>query len=94
MNLNTPEVKEKISSGIRTGIEQTQLPAPVKQKLIDQKLAEQSAFSSRVKDAFAGSLRSLPVAGGTMVLAIILSIFVREMPLRDSSDKLAGKAEV
>ncbi|HEX4662561.1 MAG TPA: MDR family MFS transporter [Candidatus Saccharimonadales bacterium] len=95
LTLNTPEVKDKIRSGIRTGIEQTQLPAPVKQKLIDQKLGEQSKFSDRVKDAFASSLHTVFLwAGGTMVLAIILSIFVKEIPLRDSSDQLAGKAEI
>lgn len=96
LNLNTPEVKDKIRDGIKQGIENnpTSLPENLKQKLIEQKLAEQDKFSDKVKKAFADSLRTVFLwAGGTMVLAILLSLLVKELPLRDSADKTAGMAE-
>lgn len=96
LNLNTPEVKDKIRAGIKEGIENspTPLPESFKQDLIKKELAKQEQFSDKVKKAFADSLRTVFLwAGGTMVLAILLSLLVKELPLRDSSDKMAGMAE-
>lgn len=94
LSLNTPQVKHQIRDGIISGINATKLPAPVKAQLISQKLAEQTKFSDKVKGAFADSLRNVfMVAGGAMVLAIVLSLFIKELPLRDDTDKFAGMAD-
>lgn len=93
LNLNTPEVKKRIHDGIVAGINKSPAPQPIKQKLIDQKLGEQRAFSDRVKKAFSDSLRTVFLwAAVAMGLAIFISLFVKELPLKDSSDKLAGMA--
>lgn len=93
LNLNTPEIKDKIRSGIKTSIDQAPLPAPAKKVVLGRRLAEQNQFSNKVKGAFADSLRIVFLwASGSMVLAVVVSLFIREVPFKHVHDPVAGKA--
>jgi len=93
LNLNTPQIKDKVKAGIVKSIDASPAPAQVKKQLINKEVTQLNQFSDKVKKAFSDSLHTVFLwAASTMGLAILISFFVKELPLRDSSDKLAGMA--
>ncbi|MBL8160304.1 MFS transporter [Candidatus Saccharibacteria bacterium] len=84
LQLNSPDVQKKIEAGIRSGIEQSALPAAAKPAAIDKALQQQKDFSHKVREAFAASLQKVFVWAAVLVaLALALSFFLKEIPLRD-----------
>lgn len=86
LQLNSPDVQRKIEAGIRQSIEQSALPATAQAQALDQALAQQQAFQRSVRQAFASSLqRVFAFAAGLVAVAFVLSLFIRETPLRETS---------
>lgn len=85
--LNINMQKQAIKSAATTGLAASQLPEPVKQKQVQAFTSQQNSFSDDVVHAFASSLgRVFLVSGSLMAIAFVAVLFVREKPLRSTSD--------
>lgn len=85
--LNINMQKQAIKSAATTGLAASQLPEAVKQKQVQTFTAQQNDFSDDVVHAFASSLgRVFLVSGSLMAIAFVAVLFVREKPLRSTSD--------
>lgn len=86
LNLNMPDIKQKITDGFESGVEKSPLPEQAKQKASEQFTRDQDAYASKVTHAFSDSLqRIFQVAGVLMFLAAILVFMLEERPLRSAS---------
>jgi EmrB/QacA subfamily drug resistance transporter len=86
LTLNSPDVKKKIRDGFEDGIESSQVPASIQQKVTDRFEKNQSAYTSEVTHAFARSLRTLfMISAVTMALAAIFVFSLKERELHSAS---------
>lgn len=89
LQLNTPETKQEIEDSIRRSVEQSSLSASAKEQLVTRTLAQQDTFNTRVKVAFADSLRQVFFwAAGAVALSLVLALFLKEIPLRNSNEEI------
>lgn len=83
LNLNVPDMRQKITEGFTLNIEKSDLPPAVQQQVIKQFAADQQAFKGKVSDAFTSSLHAVfVVTASTMFVAMLLSVALTERPLR------------
>ena len=81
LTLNTPSIKDGITTGAEKGI--AQLPAPAAEAAKAQFLENQSDFSSIVTHAFSDSLKRIfTVAATLMAIATVLVFLLKERPLK------------
>jgi len=92
LNLNAPDIKQKISDGFAQGV--SQLPEPYKEKAVAQFTQDQTDYGNRVTDAFSKSLSSLFIVSAIlMFLAAILIFAIKEKVLRTASPNTAPGLE-
>lgn len=73
---------ETILSGAKKGLEK--LPEPARQAIMSEVEDQQKEFSGKITSAFIDSLHHVFMIGSVMmVLALALTLFVNEKPLRD-----------
>lgn len=86
LNLNTAEFKDKATAGFNSGIATLTAPQPVKDKLAGEFEDKQAAYSHKVINAFSSSLHQIFIVTSlVMLLAGILSLFLKERALRAAS---------
>jgi EmrB/QacA subfamily drug resistance transporter len=93
LQLNTPDMTNKVRDGFNKGIEaQTaQLPPEARTRASEQATTNfsnsQNEFSTKVKEAFAGSLRTVFLyAAGAMFIAFLITLMLKEIPLRNDTE--------
>jgi EmrB/QacA subfamily drug resistance transporter len=83
LNLNTASAKDKVTEGLDKSLEGSPLPQVAKDSIKKDVTEKQDAYSKKVVDAFSNSLhRIFIITAGIMALAGILTIFLKERPLR------------
>jgi EmrB/QacA subfamily drug resistance transporter len=88
VNLNMPDVKQKITDGFNEGV--AKLPAPIKSQVTDQFKSQQGDYSSTIEDAFSKSLQHIfRISAILMFCAAILVFMIKEKPLRAASPEAA-----
>lgn len=92
LNLNQPDTRKKITEATTASL--AKLPEPARSQQLETFKTEQAKYSEQVVSAFSDSLRTLFVtAGGLMLVATILTFFVRERELaRSDPSKTPGEA--
>lgn len=84
LNLNMPDTKQKITDGFNDAIEQS--PAPVKEQLKQDFMANQQEYNDKVVDSFASGVRQIfIVATIVMALGLALTFTLKERPLATAS---------
>ena len=91
LNLNMPDVKERISDGFTTSV--ANLPAAVKVEVVEQFHKNQEEYSDKIVHAFSKSLHNIfVVSAGLMLLAAIVVFFIEERELKHvSADVTPGE---
>ena len=80
LNLNTPQIRDKITEGSNTAL--AKLPAPVAEKAKAQLKTQQDDYSKKITDAFSQSLHTIFVStSAIMAAALLLSFAIKERPL-------------
>lgn len=83
LNLNTPQIRDKITEGSNTAL--AKLPAPVAEKAKAQLKTQQDDYSKKITDAFSQSLHTIFVStSAIMALALLLSFAIKERPLHNA----------
>lgn len=86
LNLNMPDIKQKITTGFESGIEKSPLPQKAKDATKKQFLEDQSAYTDKVVNAFSGSLnRIFIVSTIAMAIAAALVFSLKERKLKTAS---------
>ena len=86
LQLNMPETKQKIETGIREGVAASPAPAAVKQQIVDKTLKQQTDFGNDVRHAFAGAIQNVFLwASATTAIAFVIALFLRELPPKEFS---------
>lgn len=81
LNLNTTTTKEQVIEGIKTAT--ASAPAGVQDAAVQQVTEQQKAYSQKVVNAFSDSLHKIfMITASLMFLALVLSSFLKERPLR------------
>jgi EmrB/QacA subfamily drug resistance transporter len=92
LNLNSPDIKHKISDGFTDSV--AKLPAPARAQATIQFSDAQSDYSNKVVSAFSGSLQRIFLVSATlMFLAAILVFSIKEKPLRAASPQASPGVE-
>jgi EmrB/QacA subfamily drug resistance transporter len=85
LNLNMPEIKQKITDGAVEGFKQ--LPEAQREQAKEDFLNKQEQYSSRVEHAFSNGLQHIfMTSAAIMLVAAILAAFLTEKELRSASD--------
>lgn len=85
LNLNMPDIKQKITDGAMEGI--NKLPESEREQAKQRFLENQAQYSSKVTHAFSEGLqRIFMTSAGLMMVAAILAAFITEKELRSASD--------
>ena len=94
LNLNTPDIKERVKDSAHTSIASSPLPAPAKQQAVKDFDAKQTAYSDKVIHAFSKSLRYIFVVSAVLMAAAAVVVFtVKERELKHASpDATPGEA--
>ncbi len=94
LNLNTPDIKEKIKDASHANIEAAPMPAPLKQQAIKDFDAKQDAYSDKVTHAFSKSLTQIFEASAVlMAMAAVVVFTVKERELKAATpDATPGEA--
>lgn len=88
LNLNTPDIKAKITESFEKNI--ATLPSAAQADARNKFLADQSAYSSKVTHAFAKSLHTIfLVSASLMTVAAVLVFSIKEKPLRKADETLS-----
>lgn len=83
LNLNTASTKEKVTEGLDKSLEASPLPQVAKDSVKKDVTDKQDAYGKKVVEAFSNSLhRIFIITSGIMALAGILTLFLKERPLR------------
>lgn len=86
LNLNMPETKQRIADGANAGLDSAPLPAPAKEAAKQDFSDKQSAYGTKVVDAFAVSLHTIfAITASLMAVAGGLSLFLKERPLHKAT---------
>lgn len=93
LNLNMPDIKQQITEGFTSGIDQAKLPDQAKAKAKEQFAEQQQDYSYKVTHAFSDSLqRIFQVSAVLMLMAAVLVFMLHEKPLRAASpDQTPGE---
>jgi EmrB/QacA subfamily drug resistance transporter len=91
LNLNTADIRDKISDGLDQGLASSPVPAPAKEAIKKDFEQKQGDFENKVVYAFSDSLKNIfYTSAGLMLLATIGAAFIRERPLRGGHDDTPG----
>lgn len=83
LNLNTHDALDQVRNGLKTGLDEKQVPEPQKTTIMNQLEANQKEFSDVVSKAFAQALRPIfYLATILMVIATVIGFGVKERQLR------------
>ena len=86
LNLNMPDIKQKITDGFEQNVATLPIPDAAKQKVEDQFLAQQNDYAYKVTHAFSDSLQQIfRVSAVLMLLAAVLVFMIKEKPLKSAS---------
>jgi EmrB/QacA subfamily drug resistance transporter len=86
LNLNTPEIRSKITDGFNSTIAKEPIPAAAVTKAKQNFSTEQSNYSAKIVNAFSDSLHTIFVStAGVMAIALLLSFAIKERPLQSAS---------
>lgn len=86
LNLNMPDIKQKITDGFEQNVAMLPIPDAAKQKVEDQFLAQQNDYAYKVTHAFSDSLQQIfRVSAVLMLLAAVLVFMIKEKPLKSAS---------
>lgn len=86
LNLNMPDIKNKITDASTKQIESLPVPDAAKQKAEAQFTQQQNDYSYKITHAFSDSLqRIFQVSGVLMLCAAVLVFMIKEKPLRSAS---------
>lgn len=89
--LNMHDTKDKITSGLESGT--SSLPAGVRENVVADFKAKQETYSQKIIHAFSSSLHNVFVTSGFLMLgATILTLGIKEKPLRGGHDDTPGVA--
>ncbi len=94
LNLNMPDVKERITDGFEKSLSSDQASPTVKNKTVEAFRTEQSAYGSKVTHAFSDSLQRIFIVSSALMLAAAVLVFmVKEKQLKSASpDETPGLA--
>lgn len=85
LNLNMPEIKDKITDGALKGLEK--LPEPARKQAIEDFKDKQAAYGNKVTHAFSDGLQHIFItSAGLMFAATICAWFITEKELRSATD--------
>jgi len=86
LTLNMPETKATITNGFTKNLTNVAVPAPAKQKLQQDFVVKQNNFADKIVNAFSSGIHGIFVAAAsTMLFALLLSIALKERPLRSAA---------
>jgi EmrB/QacA subfamily drug resistance transporter len=81
--LNMPDTKAQITDGFTASMAKVDLPVPVKNQLQQDFTDKQNNYSDKLVNAFSKSLHTIfVVTSSMMLLALVLTIALKERPLR------------
>ncbi len=82
LSINSPQVKEKISTGFDEALAKQPLPQPIAQKAKEDFAKKQDDYSDKIVNAFSDSLHTIFVSTASiMAIALLLSFAIKERPL-------------
>lgn len=85
LNLNTPNIKSRITDAFNTNIAKAQIPAPYKTAAEKQFKDNQSEYTNKIVNAFSDSLRVIFLAAaGLMIAATLVVATIKERPLKSA----------
>jgi EmrB/QacA subfamily drug resistance transporter len=85
LSINSPQVKDKITSGFEDAMAKQPLPQPAQQVKKDFK-KKQDDYSKKIVNAFSDSLHTIFVSTASiMAIALLLSFAIKERPLHNAS---------
>lgn len=85
LNLNTAAIKQKVTDGLDESLQSSAAPALVKETMKQDLLNKQNEYSKKVIEAFSASLhRIFIITAGIMTAAGVLTLFLKERPLRSA----------
>ncbi len=91
LNLNTPDIRNKISSQVKQAT--SALPSGVREKAQDTFTTKQNDFGTKVVNAFSDSLKQVFYTSALlMAAATVLVVFIVQKPLRGGHDDTPGVA--
>ena len=86
LNLNMPDIKQKITDASTVAIEKLPIPEAARQKAIEQFTQQQDDFAYKITHAFSDSLQRIFMVSGILMLgAAVLVFMIKEKPLRSAS---------
>ncbi len=87
LTLNTPDVKQKITTGFERGVESSQVPQPIQERVINKFKENQAVYSSKITHAFSDSLRRIFLTSSVlMAIAAVLVFMLKERHLSHEVD--------
>jgi hypothetical protein len=82
LSINSPQVKEKISTGFDEALAKQPLPQPIAQKAKEDFAKKQDDYNDKIVNAFSDSLHTIFVSTASiMAIALLLSFAIKERPL-------------
>jgi EmrB/QacA subfamily drug resistance transporter len=86
LSINSPQVKEKISTGFDEALARQPLPQPIAQKAKEDFTKKQNDYNDKIVNAFSDSLHTIFVSTASiMAIALLLSFAIKERPLHAAS---------
>lgn len=86
LNLNTPDVKNKITEGFRGSLPKNEQSQELNQKLIINFEKQQAEYSNKIAAAFSESLKQIFIVSSClMLLATVLVFMLKEKELKSAS---------
>ncbi|HEU4985406.1 MAG TPA: MFS transporter, partial [Nitrososphaera sp.] len=94
LSINSPQVKDKITSGFEEAMAKQTLPRPVAEQAEKDFKQKQDDYSDKVVNAFSASLHAIFVStAAIMAVALLLSFAIKERPLHAASpEQTPGEA--
>ncbi|HEU4715868.1 MAG TPA: MDR family MFS transporter [Candidatus Saccharimonadales bacterium] len=94
LSINSPQVKDKITSGFEEAMAKQPLPRPVAEQAEKDFKQKQNDYSDKVVNAFSASLHTIFVSTASiMAVALLLSFAIKERPLHAASpEQTPGEA--
>jgi EmrB/QacA subfamily drug resistance transporter len=88
LNLNAPDVKNKITTGFSSSV--STLSMPVREKVTQEFTQNQTDYSNKITKAFSDSLqRIFLVSAGLMLVATVMVFLLKERQLKSASPEQA-----
>ena len=86
LNLNMPDIKQKVTDGFEQTIALQPIPDAAKQQIEDRFREQQNDYAYKVTHAFSDSLQQIfRVSAVLMLLAAVLVFMIKEKPLKSAS---------